>query len=255
MTTERLPDLHIKVLARFERCSMVTKMVHAGAPESHGRWRPYSFDSGTDPIAWTPLPAVNDPRWRPYKHDTEWNVDVLCLGKFTDSPEVNIHVGSMHSDPFPGFMGKMPPMWGVTHWMTLAEAFRVEEFTIPKSFLDLPTYHAVKAKEDKLLENQLVNDVYLAITNDGEMYRRHFSDAGDGKLVSLGRAKRSIIGWRKHDEELKRGFRHWMMGIVNKYNLENLNNGYLDTGVCSRIAIDLLDHYERIAIETTTATA
>lgn len=245
---EKLPQPNVEILVRNSSGRYnISSMADVG--KGKGPWRPYSFGVSYDPVAWAPLPSVDDKRWRPYRHDTKWEEDVLCLGKFTNSPAPNIHIDSMHHQSFPGFMGNPPPMWGVSFWMSLEEACQ-NEFLIPQSFLALPTYIEVEREGSQLLEDQTVDGLFLAIINDGDMYRKYFSDACDGKLVNLGRAKRSIIGWRTHDKRLARGFYCWLNQIVRKYNDKHkIFNFYIDH-VYSRVTEDLLDYYENIAIET-----
>lgn len=242
---EKLPTPCEKVLFIDEAGKYKVGEMHYGPGK--GPWRQFEFQGGFEPVRWAPLPQADDKRWRPYNDDTVEKEDVLCIGKYCDDTDgINIHIDSKHVQTFPGFAGSLPPMWGVSYWMPLEEAIK-ESFKIPQHYRDLPTQNEVLKKEKKEEQDLLVESVFLAIVNDGHMYKKHFSRPCDGEWIRLpSRGQRQLFQWRTDDPY---GFRKWMMKIVTDYNdkYELFENNRI---ICERVAEDLLDHYEQIAIET-----
>lgn len=227
-------------------------------PNGSRPWREGSWQQHSDIVAWAEMPKADDPRWRTRLRGEPELVAgdrYICLHDYGGRTWINVREYLVGHMAFPGFMGGEHVHWErVKLWMP-TDAITTWH-TMSPEWLRLPTKAQWRHEQMELWALRRGQDVALAIINDGEEYRKHWSAFSRGEPVRIRRYKCSVKDVRRPVYIVDRAgmLRQWAFGLANAWCQRNsalwldddADQTCIDWSRAARYAAEcLLDHYRR----------
>jgi hypothetical protein len=223
-------------------------------------------------IEWAVMPSPDDPGWvmgEPPGHEPSPGREVFALGH---RGYVQIRETDERQPVLPGFMGGEHRLFdSVKAWREI-ESLAWQP--VPAEIRDREpawmTRDRLRAEWQAQTRERVSEELYLAIVNDGDIYRRLWGPLADGQTIRVERCLVRMEDWRQERKVGRMGLRasalllRHVMREVLKFATQPENRPEIEAGqfeisyglwqsIFKETATALLDHYQRVRLEALTA--